>query len=393
MEQAVILDGVRTAFGTFGGTIKDISATELGVITAKKAMEKAGVNPSEISESIYGNVVPSEKNAIYLARHIGLKAGLPIEVPALTVNRLCGSGMEAIVLASKKIYLGEGEVVLAGGVESMSQAPYVVRNARWGAKYGSSEFEDTLNQGLTDIYVELPMGLTAENLAEQYKISREEQDNWAAISQERAENATLEGRLKEEITAITIPGKNPIVFDKDEFIRGKAVKDKMASLKPAFKKDGTVTAGNASGINDGGCSLIISSASFAKSKGKSPLAIIKGYGHSGCDPAKMGIGPALAIPKALKAANLRLDEIGLIEINEAFAAQYLAVQKELGLNPDITNVNGGAIAIGHPLGASGARVTLTLAYEMRRRNVKYGIASLCIGGGQGIAIVLENPNV
>jgi acetyl-CoA C-acetyltransferase len=393
MEQAVILDGVRTAFGTFGGTIKDISATELGVITAKKAMEKAGINPSEISESIYGNVVPSEKNAIYLARHIGLKAGLPIEVPALTVNRLCGSGMEAIVLASKKIYLGEGEVVLAGGVESMSQAPYVVRNARWGVRYGSSEFEDTLNQGLTDIYVELPMGLTAENLAEQYKISREEQDNWAAISQERAENATNEGRLKEEITAITIPGKNPIVFDKDEFIRGKAVKDKMTSLKPAFKKEGTVTAGNASGINDGGCSLIISSASYAKSKGKTPLAIIKGYGHSGCDPAKMGIGPALAIPRALKVANLSLKDIGLVEINEAFAAQYLAVQKELGLNPEITNVNGGAIAIGHPLGASGARVTLTLAYEMKRRNVKYGVASLCIGGGQGIAIVLENPNV
>jgi acetyl-CoA C-acetyltransferase len=393
MEQAVILDGVRTAFGTFGGTIKDISATELGVITAKKAMEKAGINPSEISESIYGNVVPSEKNAIYLARHIGLKAGLPIEVPALTVNRLCGSGMEAIVLASKKIYLGEGEVVLAGGVESMSQAPYVVRNARWGVRYGSSEFEDTLNQGLTDIYVELPMGLTAENLAEQYKISREEQDNWAAISQERAENATNEGTLKEEITAITIPGKNPIVFDKDEFIRGKAVKDKMTSLKPAFKKEGTVTAGNASGINDGGCSLIISSASYAKSKGKTPLAIIKGYGHSGCDPAKMGIGPALAIPRALKVANLSLKDIGLVEINEAFAAQYLAVQKELGLNPEITNVNGGAIAIGHPLGASGARVTLTLAYEMKRRNVKYGVASLCIGGGQGIAIVLENPNV
>ena len=393
MEQAVILDGVRTAFGTFGGTIKDISATELGVITAKKAMEKVGINPSEISESIYGNVIPSEKNAIYLARHIGLKAGLPIEVPALTVNRLCGSGMEAIVLSSKKIFLGEGEVVLAGGVESMSQAPYVVRNARWGVRYGSSEFEDTLNQGLTDIYVELPMGLTAENLAEQYKISREEQDNWASISQERAENATNEGRLKDEITAITIPGKNPIVFDKDEFIRGKAAKDKMATLKPAFKKEGTVTAGNASGINDGGCSLIISSASYAKSKGKTPLAIIKGYGHSGCDPAKMGIGPALAIPKALKVANLNLKDIGLIEINEAFAAQYLAVQKELGLNPEITNVNGGAIAIGHPLGASGARVTLTLAYEMKRRKVKYGVASLCIGGGQGIAIVLENPNV
>jgi len=393
MEQAVILDGVRTAFGTFGGTIKDIGTTELGVITAKAALERAGISPNDISESIYGNVVPSEKNSIYLARHIGLKVGLPKEVPALTVNRLCGSGMEAIILAAKKIYLQEGEAVLAGGVESMSQSPYVVRNARWGVKYGSSEFEDTLNQGLTDIYVELPMGMTAENLADQYKISREEQDSWAATSQSRAEAATVEGRLKEEIISITIPGKNPILFEKDEFIRGKASIDKMGSLKPAFKKDGTVTAANASGINDGGCSLVIASASFAKSKGKSPLAIIKSYGHSGCDPAKMGIGPALAIPKALKAAGLDLKDIGLIEINEAFAAQYLAVQKELNLNPDITNVNGGAIAIGHPLGASGARVTLTLAYEMKRRKVKYGVASLCIGGGQGIAIVLENPNL
>ena len=393
MERAVLLDGVRTAFGTFGGTIKDISGTELGVLTAKAAMERSGVSANEISESIYGNVVPSEKNAIYLARHIGLKAGLPKEIPALTVNRLCGSGLEAIVLAAKKIFLGEGEVVLAGGVESMSQAPYVVRNARWGVKYGPAEFEDSLNQGLTDLYVDLPMGMTAENLAEQYKISREEQDEWASISQERAENATLQGRLKEEIIPVTIPGKNPIIFEKDEFIRGKASKDKMATLKPAFKKDGTVTAGNASGINDGGCSVIITSESYAKSKGKKPLAIVKAYGHSGCDPAKMGIGPALAIPKALKQAGLDLKEIGLIEINEAFAAQFLAVQKELGLNPEITNVNGGAIAIGHPLGASGARVTLTLAYEMKRRNIKYGIASLCIGGGQGIAVVLENPNL
>jgi acetyl-CoA C-acetyltransferase len=351
------------------------------------------VNPADIGETIFGNVVPAGKDAIYLARHIGLKSGLKIETPALTINRLCGSGMESIILAAKKIYLNETNVVLAGGSESMSQAPYVVRNARWGVKYGPTEFEDSLSQGLTDIYVELPMGMTAENLAEQYKIIREEQDDWAAISQERAEEATNSGKLKEEITPVTIPGKTPIVFEKDEFIRGKATtKEKLSALKPAFKKEGTVTAGNSSGINDGAGAVIVTSESYAKSINKKPLAIIKSYGHSGCDPAKMGIGPALAIPRALASAGLKLSDIGLVEVNEAFAAQYLAVQKELGLDPKITNVNGGAIAIGHPLGASGTRVTLTLAYEMRRRSVKYGIASLCIGGGQGIAIILENPN-
>jgi acetyl-CoA C-acetyltransferase len=393
MEKAVIIDGARTAFGSFGGTLKDIGATELGVIASKSALEKSNIKASEIEEIIFGNVVPSEKTSIYLARHIGLKSGLTVETPALTVNRLCGSGLESIILGAKKIYLNEANAILAGGTESMSQAPYVVRNARWGIKYGPTEFEDSLNQGLTDLYVDLPMGMTAENLAEQYKISRQEQDDWALISQERAERATLDGILKEEIVPITIPGKTPIVFDKDEFVRGKSVKDKLSGIKPAFKKDGTVTAGNASGLNDGACAVVVSSESFAKKLGKSPLAIIKSYGHSGCDPAKMGIGPALAIPKALKLAGLSLKDIGLIEINEAFAAQYLSVQKELGLNPEITNVNGGAIAIGHPLGASGARVTLTLAYEMRRRKVKYGIASLCIGGGQGIAIILENPLV
>jgi acetyl-CoA C-acetyltransferase len=393
MEQAVILDGARTAFGNFGGTIKDISATDLGVHVSKAAIEKSGVKPEEIGESIFGNVVPAGKDAIYLARHIGLKAGLKVESPALTVNRLCGSGMEAIILAAKKIYLNESSLVLAGGSESMSQAPYVVRNARWGVRYGHAEFEDSLNQGLTDMYVELPMGMTAENLATQYSITREEQDEWASISQERAEKSTADGILKQEITAITIQGKNPIVFDKDEFIRGKSARDKMPSLKPAFKKDGSVTAGNASGINDGAAAVIVSSQSYAEKIGKKPLAIIKSYGHSGCDPAKMGIGPALAIPRALNSAGLSLKDMGLVEVNEAFAAQYLAVQKELGLNPEITNVNGGAIAIGHPLGASGARVTLTLAYEMNRRKVKYGVASLCIGGGQGIAIVLENPNL
>ncbi len=391
MEQAVILDGARTAFGNFGGALKDIGTTELSVIASKSALEKSGINPNEVEETILGNVIPSEKNAIYLARHVGLKVGIPFETPAFTVNRLCGSGMEAIILASKKIYLQEAQVVLAGGVESMSQAPYVVRNARWGVRYGNTEFEDTLYQGLTDMYVEMPMGVTAENLAEIYKISREEQDAWAARSQERAELATQNGILREEIVPVSLPGKTPVLFEKDEFIKGKAVIEKLPSLKPVFKKDGTVTAGNASGINDGACSVVVTTMEYAKKKGKTPLAIIKSYGHSGCDPAKMGIGPALAIPKALRSSGLSLKDIGLIEVNEAFAAQYLAVQKELGLNPEITNVNGGAVAIGHPLGASGARVTLTLAYEMRRRKVKYGVASLCIGGGQGIAIILENP--
>ncbi|MCZ8342406.1 MAG: acetyl-CoA C-acetyltransferase [Leptospira sp.] len=391
MEQVYILGGLRSAFGNFGGTLKDFSAVDLAVEVTKATFQKLGIDPSIIEESIFGNVIPTGKDGIYLARHIGLKAGVPITSPALTLNRLCGSGMESVVQAAKKIMLGEANAVLAGGVESMSNAPYVVRNARFGVKYGNTEFEDSLAQGLTDVYVELPMGMTAENLSDQYKISRAEQDEWAAISQERAEEATNKGILKEEITPISIGGKTPIVFEKDEFVKGKASAAKLSGLKPAFKKDGTVTAGNASGINDGASSLVVTSASEAKKLGKEPLAIVKGWGHSGCEPAKMGIGPALAIPKALKQAGLSLKDMGLVEVNEAFAAQYLAVQKELGLDPKITNVNGGAIAIGHPLGASGNRVTLTLALEMQRRGVKYGVASLCIGGGQGIAIVLENP--
>ncbi|GBF51693.1 acetyl-CoA acetyltransferase [Leptospira ryugenii] len=391
MEQVYILGGLRSAFGNFGGTLKDMSAVDLGVEVSKAAMAKVGIDPQIIEESIFGNVIPTGKDGIYLARHIGLKSGVPVSAPALTLNRLCGSGMESVVQAAKKILLSEAHTVLAGGVESMSNAPYVVRNARFGVRYGNTEFEDSLAQGLTDVYVELPMGMTAENLSDQYKISREEQDEWAAISQERAEAATNEGRLKDEIHPITIGGKTPIVFEKDEFVKGKASAAKLSGLKPAFKKDGSVTAGNASGINDGASALVIASASQSKKLGKEPLAIIKGWGHAGCDPAKMGIGPAVAIPLALKQAGISLKDVGLVEVNEAFAAQYLAVQKELGLDPKITNVNGGAIAIGHPLGASGNRVTLTLALEMQRRGVKYGVASLCIGGGQGIALVLENP--
>jgi acetyl-CoA C-acetyltransferase len=391
MEKVYIIDGARTPFGSFGGTLKDLSAIDLGILATQAALEKSNLSPEDMEESIWGNVVPSSRDAIYLARHIGLKSGMKQTAPALTLNRLCGSGMEAIIQAYRKIALSESSFLLAGGTESMSQAPYVVRNARFGIKYGHTEFEDSLAQGLTDLYVGLPMGNTAENLADQYKISRSEQDDWAVISQSRAEAATQSGKLKEEIIPVTIGGKKPITMEADEFIRGASCKDKLPELKPAFKKDGTVTAGNASGINDGASAIIVSNEAGVKKSGKDPLARILGFGHSGCDPAKMGIGPALAIPKALKMAGLDLKEMGLVEVNEAFAAQYLAVQKELGLNPEITNVNGGAIAIGHPLGASGNRVTLTLAYEMRRRGIKYGVASLCIGGGQGIALVLENP--
>ncbi|MCC5815957.1 MAG: acetyl-CoA C-acetyltransferase [Leptospira sp.] len=391
MEKIYIIDGARTAFGSFGGSLKDLSAIDLGVLAGEEAIKRSKVDPKDIEESIWGNVVPSSKDAIYLARHIGLKLGIPQTAPALTLNRLCGSGMEAIIQAYRKIFMGEGSAILAGGTESMSQAPYVVRNARWGVKYGASEFEDSLATGLTDLYVGLPMGNTAENLAEQYKISRDEQDKWAITSQSRAEKATQDGILNAEIVKVTLPGKKPVEFSQDEFIRGASCADKLPSLKPAFNKEGTVTAGNASGINDGASAVIVANESGLKKTGREPLAIIKGFGHSGCDPAKMGIGPALAIPKALNMAGLTLKDMGLVEVNEAFAAQYLAVEKELGLNPDITNVNGGAIAIGHPLGASGNRVTLTLAYEMQRRGIKYGVASLCIGGGQGIALVLENP--
>ncbi|MCP5498836.1 MAG: acetyl-CoA C-acetyltransferase [Leptospiraceae bacterium] len=393
LEEAVILEGARTPFGNFAGSLKDISATDLGTIACKATLEKSGIEAETVEDLIFGNVLPSGKDSAYIARHIALDSGLKVETPALTVNRLCGSGMESIILAAQKIKLQENTLILSGGTESMSQVPYVLRGARNGYRYGNADLEDLLSQGLTDTYTGLAMGLTAENLAEKYSISREEQDEWAAISQERAEEATLEGRLGEEITPVEIRGKSIQLFDKDEFIRGKESIPRLGTLKPAFKKDGTVTAGNSSGINDGACALLISSQTYAEKNNLIPLAMIRGYGHSGCAPEIMGIGPVFAIPKALKQAGLTLSDMHLIEINEAFAAQFLAVKKELGLDESITNVNGGAIAIGHPLAASGARITLSLAYELRRRKLKYGLASLCIGGGQGIAIVLENPNL
>ena len=386
----VILDGTRTPFGSFGGSLKDHSAVELGEIVSRDLFARLDINPAETGEVIFGNVIQSSKDAVYLARHVALRSGLPVNIPALTVNRLCGSGLESVIQACRQIALGENELILTGGTESMSQAPYIVRDGRWGAKYGNTEFEDSLTTGLTDQYTGLPMGMTAENLADIYKISRTEQDEWAAISQERAEKAR-DSVFSEEITPVILKDRSKTTFSKDEFIRGASSREKLPALKPVFKKDGTVTAGNASGINDGASAILVASEKYAKNRGIDPLASIIAYSHTGCDPATMGIGPAVAIPIALKKAGLKLEDIGLVEINEAFAAQYLAVQKELNLRPEITNVNGGAIAIGHPLGASGSRITLSLAREMQRRGVRYGIASLCIGGGQGIAVILENP--
>lgn len=391
-EEIVLLNGARTPFGSFGGSLKGHSSIELGVLAARAALENAGVSAEDVDETIFGNVIQSEANAIYLARHIGLKTGVPKDRPALTVNRLCGSGMEALVSGARTILTSGANVILTGGSESMSQAPHIDRQSRWGQKMGPVTMEDSLLAGLTDNFAGAPMGITAENLAGDYKISRAEQDEFAALSQTRAEEATEAGRLAEEITPVVWQDRKgrEIRFDKDEYIKGKAGTEGLAKLRPAFKKeDGTVTAGNASGINDGASSIVIARRSWADQKGLSYDAILRGFASAGCDPTRMGIGPAVAIPRALNMAGLSLEDMGLVEVNEAFAAQYLAVEKELGLKREICNVNGGAIAIGHPLGASGSRVTLTLMKEMKRRDVRYGTASLCIGGGQGIAVVLE----
>lgn len=388
----VILDGVRTPFGKFGGGLKDYSSSELGVISAKETIRKTGLDPEEIEESIYGNVIQDDKDSAYLARHIGLRSGLKENSSALTVNRLCGSGMESVIIGVRKILSFENDLLLVGGTESMSNAPFVVKNVRWGNKYGDTILEDRLAQSLTDCFVDLTMGETAENIAKQFQISRSDQDDWAGISQVRAEKATESGILSEEMVPIISKGKNAIVIQKDEQIRGVSCVEQLKKLPTAFLKEGSVTAGNSSGINDGAASLLIASEKWTQKKNLKPLAKILGYANVGCNPKMMGLGPVFAIPKALANAGVQMDEIDLFEINEAYAAQTLAVIRELKLNPEKTNVNGGAIAIGHPLGASGTRVILTLAYELRRKNLLFGVASLCIGGGQGIAIVLENSD-
>jgi acetyl-CoA acetyltransferase family protein len=387
----VIVDGIRSPFGNFGGSFKEMSPVSMGSKVLKGLFEKLKYSPEDVDDIIVGNVIQTEPDSIYVARHIGLNAGMRVAAPALTVNRLCGSGMEAVVQAYYSIKIRGSKSVIAGGVENMSRSPYLVMGARWGNRLGNNEIVDMLHTGLTDGFVNMSMGLTAENLATEYKISRESQDEWARLSQARAEKARDNGILAEEILPFRVrTDKGRGEIKEDETIRGTAASEKISNLPAAFRSDGTVTAGNSSGLNDGASMLLVMDEQHAKEKGLKPLARIRGFGISGCDPKLMGLGPVHAIPLALKMAGLELKDMGLIEINEAFAAQILAVKQALDLNPEILNVNGGAIAIGHPLGASGNRLLLTMAKEMRRRNVQFGVASLCIGGGQGIAAVIEN---
>lgn len=382
-KEVVIVSGARTPFGKFGGSLKDLTATDLGIIAAREAMKRAGITPQEIDHVIFGNCQQTSPDAIYLARHIGLKAGVSVSVPALTVNRICGSGFQSIVSGAQMLLLEEASLVLAGGTENMSQAPHVIRRARWGIPLGEGKLEDSLWSALTDTYCDLSMALTAENLAARYGITQEAADEFAFQSQMRTKTAQDSGRLSQEIVAIDG------ILDRDEHSRPHTTREALATLQPVFKKDGIVTAGNASGISDGAAAVVLTTADRAKERGLKPLARIVSWGIAGCDPAVMGIGPVPAIRKALERVALTLDQVDLIEVNEAFACQYLAVEKELGLNRDKVNVNGGAIALGHPLGATGTRITVTLLYELQRRAARYGIGSACIGGGQGIALLVE----
>ncbi|HEX6641474.1 MAG TPA: acetyl-CoA C-acetyltransferase [Thermoanaerobaculia bacterium] len=389
MKEIVIVDGARTPMAEYNGQFSDISAIDLGVIAAKEAIARSGFAAEEFDHVIVGNALQTSGDAIYGARHVGLKAGIPKQVPALTVNRLCGSGIQSVVNAAEQIELGEATTVLAGGMENMSQAPHVVRGARKGFKLGQGAMEDSLMVALFDTYTNLYMAQTAEKLARQYDISREAQDEFALRSQQCAADAVKNGRLQEEIVAVPV-GRKGELFSSDDHMRPDTTLEGLAKLKPSFGKDGFVTAGNASGIVDGAAMLVVTSAEKAKEKGKTPLGRIVSWGIAGCDPDIMGIGPVPATKIALKKAGMTIDDLDLIEINEAFAGQILAVSKELGINPEKLNVNGGAIALGHPLGASGTRLLLTVLYELRRRKQRYGLASACIGGGQGIAMIVES---
>ncbi|HEU4954363.1 MAG TPA: acetyl-CoA C-acetyltransferase [Gemmatimonadales bacterium] len=389
----VFLSGVRTGFGSFGGTLKDLSATDLGAIAGAEALARSGVPPADVDHVVFGNVLQTSGDAPYLARHVGLRIGLPIETPAVTVNRLCGSGFEAVVQGAQQILLSESEVVLAGGAESMSQAPHVVRGARWGLRLGPSPpLEDTLWETLRDTQCGLSMAETAENLGRQYRIGREAVDCFAALSQTRAREAWARGDYADELVPISIKDRKtrePRPWVADEHMRPDTTPEGLAKLPPYFTKDGVVTAGNASGIGDGAGALVLASRRYAEARGLAPLGRLVAWAAAGVDPNTMGIGPVPAARRALERAGLTLDDMDLVEINEAFAVQYLAVERELGLDRERTNVDGGAVALGHPLGASGARITLHLLHALRRRGGRYGLGAACIGGGQGIAVIVE----
>ncbi|HEY1697201.1 MAG TPA: acetyl-CoA C-acetyltransferase [Polyangiaceae bacterium] len=390
-KSIVIVAAKRTAFGTMLGSLKGVSATDLAVHASKAALEQSGVAKGDIGHVVVGNVMQTSADAIYCARHVGLKAGLPIETPALTVNRLCGSGFQAIVSGAEQIVLGETDAVLVAGTENMTQAPFQLRGAREGWAFGKTPpIEDSLWSALTDSYCNTPMAVTAENLAQKYGISRQQCDEFALASQQRWAAANEAGRFKNEIVAIELTTrKGPVSFAIDEHPRPQSTMEALGKLAPVFKKDGVVTAGNASGICDGAAALVLTSEDYAKNKGLKPLARLLQWGVAGVDPSIMGIGPAPAIRAALARAELKQSDVDLFEVNEAFAPQYLAVEKELGLDRAKTNVDGGAIALGHPLGASGARITAHLVYELARRNGRFAVGSACIGGGQGLAVVIE----
>lgn len=391
MREVVIVSAARTAVGSFGGVFKNVSAVELGITAAKAAIERAGITPDQIDEVYIGNVLPAGQGQ-NVARQVSIGAGVPIEVPAMSINIVCGSGLRSVSLASQLISAGDAEIILVGGTENMTMAPYYVPTARYGARMGDATMVDGMvHDGLWDIFNDYHMGITAENIAEKWNLTREEQDQLSVTSQNRAEAAQKEGRFKDEIVPVVIPQRRgePVVVEDDEFIRKGATIEGMAKLRPAFKRDGTVTAGSASGINDGAAMLIVMSKEKADELGIESLATIKGHATRGVDPSLMGTGPIPASKAALEKAGWTIEDLDLIEANEAFAAQALSVAKELNFDMDKVNVNGGAIALGHPIGASGARILVTLLYEMKRRDAKKGLATLCIGGGMGTTLLVE----
>ncbi|MBN7773088.1 acetyl-CoA C-acetyltransferase [Clostridium aminobutyricum] len=391
MREVVIVSAARTPLGNFGGSLKDIKTSTLGAIAVKEAVKRAGIDAAQIDEVIMGCVLQGGLGQ-NIARQISVEAGIPIEVPSMTINKVCGSGLRAVALAAQMIKAGDADIIVAGGAENMSKTAYAVPSARWGARMGNASMVDMMvYDGLTDAFNNYHMGITAENICDQWGLTREELDAFAAASQQKAEAAIKAGKFKDEIIAVEIPQRkgDPIVFDTDEFPKFGTTAEGLAKLKPAFKKDGMVTAANASGINDAGAAVIVMSKEKADELGIKPLCTIKSYASAGVDPTIMGIGPVPSSKKALEKAGLTIDQIDLIEANEAFAAQSVAVGKDLGIDPAKLNVNGGAIAIGHPIGASGTRILISLIHEMIKRDAKTGLATLCIGGGQGTALIVE----
>src|SRR5450755_4138643 len=386
----VIVAGARTPMSRYTGNFSEVSAIELGAHVSRAAIQRSGVDPAEIDHAIFGNVMQTSADALYGARHVGLKAGLKVETPAVSVNRLCGSGIEAISQAAQRLLLGEATMVLAGGMENMTQAPFVIRGARTGLRLGGGALEDSLMAGLTDSYCSLPMAMTAEKLAEQQGITRKDADAYALRSQQAADAAYKACRMRDELSPVEVKhGKKSVLVSEDDHRRPETTLETLAKLPPSFKKDGIVTAGNASGIVDGAAAVVVTHAETARERGLKPVGRIVAWAVAGVDPSIMGIGPVPSSQKALKLAGLTLEQIDRVEVNEAFAAQYLAVEKALGLNRDKTNVNGGAIALGHPLGATGTRLVITILNELRRNNLRYGLTTACIGGGQGIAMIVE----